>query len=211
MLVPTSVFSGVPLRVKPLTVSQLGPLVIVTIKSLVSLSTSVTSKVISYKESSSTDGSSNVETTGASLIGCIDTFTKPSSLNSPSLIENIKLSEPLKLALGIYVAVEPLIRTLPLLASPIEYVKLSPSTSLPLKVTSMLESSSTSAEVSSAIGLSLTDITVKIKESCVLNLLTTSLAYKLTVPEPFWFSNKDNVKIDPSRLAVTASTSSLYE
>ena len=45
----------------------------------------------------------------------------------------------------------------------------------------------------------------------MLNLLTTSLADTVTEPDPFKFSKNDNVKTDPSKLALIALTFSLKE
>ena len=114
------------------------------------------------------------------------TLTVASELKKSSLAKNVKLSEPLKLAFGIYIAVEPETETLPFEASPPKLnVRISPSISLPDKSTLIFESSSPVALAASATGASLTGLTVTSNESCTLNLLTTSLAYTVTEPDPF--------------------------
>ena len=108
-----------------------------------SLSISSADKLIKAESSSSITKSWIVVSIGASLTSWIVKLTLAELINSPSLTLKINESEPLKLLLGEYVAIDPSIITRPFDASVFKLkIKLSPSISLPDNVITTLRSSS---------------------------------------------------------------------
>ena len=96
---------------------------------------------------------------------------------------NVKLSSPLKLADGVYVANEPSTVTLPLLASvPNVKLRLSPSISSPVKVITTLPSSATVPEAALAVGASLTGATVTLNACDAENSPSVTVAVNVSLP-----------------------------
>jgi len=109
------------------------------LNSKLSPSTSLADKLVAPDPSSSKDTSDIAANTGASLTADTLSVTVALSLSSPSDTLKLKLSSPLKFVSGVYVANEPSSVTLPFEASvSSENVRLSPSISLPDKVTTTL-------------------------------------------------------------------------
>ena len=93
-------------------------------------SISLPDSVVEPEPSSSKLTADTAASTGASFTGVTVNVTVAVAEYSPSLAVNVKLSSPLKLADGVYVARDPSTTTLPLVASsPKLKVKLSPSVS----------------------------------------------------------------------------------
>ena len=84
---------------------------------------------------------------------------------------------------GVYVANEPSTVTLPLLASVSRAkLKLSPSISSPVRVTTTLPSSATVPEAAFAVGASLTALTVTVNVCELVNSPSVTVAVKLSEP-----------------------------
>ena len=125
-------------------------------------STSSADKLIKAEPSSSITKSWIVASIGASLTSWIVKLTLSELINSPSLTLKINESEPLKLLLGEYVAIDPSIITWPFDASVFKpKIKLSPSISLPDNViTTLISSSVVPNSPAVAIGGSFTGLIV---------------------------------------------------
>ena len=119
----------------------------------------------------------------------------------PSLATYVNVSVPLKLAFGVYVAVLPVTDTVPFAPLVAVNVRASPSMSAPESVTSTDWFSRVAAVASSAVGLSLTGVTVMLTVAAA-DVATPSFAMNVNESAPLKLAFGVYVATPPDRLRV---------